>query len=87
MPEALAWPYTWKQGKIQAPFHHYRPLVEMHERAGLEYLSVDASEADDHHALLLLKASDSAGTHDAQETCRDSNDRHAEKTGGLMAGR
>lgn len=52
-----------KRGKIPATFHDYRPLVEMHEQAGLEYLSVDASEADDHHALLLLKASDSAIRH------------------------
>ena len=51
------------EGKIAATFHHYRPLVEMHEQAGLEYLSVDASEADDHHALLLLKASDSVIRH------------------------
>ena len=29
----------------------------------MEYLTVDASEADDHHALLLLKASDSAIRH------------------------
>ncbi|MGA2067230.1 MAG: hypothetical protein ABSG86_19820 [Thermoguttaceae bacterium] len=52
-----------RQGKIPATFHDYRPLVEMHEQAGLEYLSVDASEADDHHALLLLQASDSAIRH------------------------
>ena len=52
-----------RQGKIPATFHDYRPLVEMHEQTGLEYLSVDASEADDHHALLLLKASDSAIRH------------------------
>jgi hypothetical protein len=52
-----------RQGKIPATFHDYRPLVEMHERAVLEYLCVDASDADDHHALLLLKASDSAIRH------------------------
>jgi hypothetical protein len=52
-----------RQGKIPATFHDYRPLVEMHEQGGLEYLSVDASEADDHHALLLLKASDSVIRH------------------------
>ena len=42
----------------------------MHEQAGLEYLSVDASEADDHHALLLLKASDSAILRGRDEACR-----------------
>lgn len=52
-----------KQGKIPAGFHQYRPLVEMHERAGLEHLTIDASDADDHHALLLQKASDSTIRH------------------------
>jgi hypothetical protein len=52
-----------QQGKIPAGFHQYRPMVQMQERTGLEYLTVDASEADDHHALLLLKASDSAIRH------------------------
>jgi hypothetical protein len=52
-----------RHGKIPATFHNYRPLVEMYQRAGLEYLTVDASDADDHHALLLLQASDSAIRH------------------------
>ena len=52
-----------QQGKIPAGFHQYRPLLQMREQTGLEYLTIDASEADDHHALLLMKASDAAVRH------------------------
>ena len=52
-----------RQGKIAPTFRQSRSLVEMHEQAGLEYLTVDASAADDSLALLLLKASDSAICH------------------------
>ena len=49
--------------QIPPNFRHYRSLVEMHDRSGLEHLTVDASEADDHHGVLIRRASDAAIRH------------------------
>jgi len=49
-----------RAGAIKATFHHYRPLVEMGERCAIEHLTVDASGTEDHHALLVRQATDSA---------------------------
>jgi len=49
-----------RTGSIKPTFHHYRPLVEMGERCAIEHLAIDASGAEDHHALLVRQAADSA---------------------------